>query len=173
MCHAKCQTCLQACRHRPLPCPSRNIPERWTYTGVISKQFQPQPPLLNPLMNHEPTILCELFRDQFRALCKATSLAIGAVAKPVSQTEQSVGCNEPRQADSVLPHKKHWAKHSTFFPQHLQRKIQSKTCPRYTAENCTYSVDFKTLLLKSAVKLTFDHFLSNATSDTPKRLNPF
>lgn len=40
------QMCLQACRHRPLSRQSHNIPEHWTYTGLISKHFQPQSPFL-------------------------------------------------------------------------------------------------------------------------------
>lgn len=127
--------------------------------------------LLNPLMNHEPTIPCELFRDQFRDLCKATPLAIGAVAKPALQTEQSAACNEPRQAGSVLPHKNYWAKHSVFFPQHLQKKkntIQNMPKMHSWELHLFSGLQNKILLSKWAVKLTLENFLSKAASHMTK-----
>lgn len=139
MCHAKFQTVLASLQTQTITVPVAQ--HSWVLNLFRShfKAISASAPFLcsTPSMNHEPTIPCELFRDQFRNLCKATPLAIGAVAKPVCHRGSRVLCvTQPRQARSVLPHKNHWAKHSVFFPQHLQNKIQSKTWQRCTVESC-------------------------------------
>lgn len=100
--------------------------------------------LLNSLMNHEPTILCELFRDQFRDLCKATPHAIGTVAKPMCYRPSKAlhVMNRDRQALCCLTETTEPNTKYSFYSTYKQRKIQLKPFPRCIAESCTYSVDF-------------------------------
>lgn len=137
-----CQCAMQNFRHAGKPAGTDHCrARRTTFLSAeltqesFQSNFSLSPlSLLNPLMNHEPTILCELLRDQFRDLCKATLLARGAVAKTVCHRQSNAECNKLRQAGSVLPHKNHWAKHLVFFPKHLQTNKKKKTNPKHAQD---------------------------------------
>lgn len=173
MCHAKFQTVLASLQTQTITVPVAQ--HSWVLNLFRShfKAISASAPFLcsTPSMNHEPTIPCELFRDQFRNLCKATPLAIGAVAKPVCHRGSRVLCvtHQDRHALCCLTKTIEPNTLSSFHSTYkIKYNLKHAKDVQLRAAFSGLQVQNKSLLSKWAVKLTCEHLLSKATSDMTK-----